>query len=61
MSKMKGQGKTSKPCLTQEVIHKLCVKTEMQKYADGRSVHQHLIFLAAPHSMYHLSTGPAFK
>jgi len=60
MSKIKGQGKTSKPCLTQEVIHKRCVKIEMQKYADGRSVHQYLIFLAAPHSVFHRSDGPAF-
>ena len=45
MSKIKGKGKTSKPCLTREVIHKRCVKIEMQKYTDGISVHQYLIFL----------------
>ena len=39
MSKIKGKGKTSKPCLTREVIHKRCVKIEMQKYADGIFVH----------------------
>ena len=57
----RANGKASKPCLTREVVHILCVQTKIEQYDDGIPANQPLKSSALLHSRYHLQFEPALQ